>query len=219
MNTISEVTQKIIADNRVSDMLLNTEEYPIPASFCFNRKNVRAIVLGADPSNFSEKKKTVKLSTAFGIGSGNSAYFGGIFENLNLVGIGLHEIYVQNLVPNYMSAGTGNNKSWSIFADHWVDHIRNEFDAIDKSHKTPVLLTAELLYKYLLNAKVTRFSATQIYSRNGNATIPIPGSDNKLKRPLIPFYRFDRGDKSYHLRNPKWDSYKEFLKTYFKIEN
>lgn len=215
MNTISEVTQNILADNRVSGMLLNAEEYPIPASFCFDRKKVKAIVLGADPSNFSNKKKTVKLNTVFGIGSGNSSYFSGILENLNLVGIGLHEVYVQNLVPNYVNAETGQNKSWSIFADHWVEHIRLEFDTIDKSRKTPVLLTAELLYRYLLNEKVTRFSASKIYSRNSKVSIPIPSGDNKLKRPIIPFYRFDRGDKSYHLRNPQWNNYKEFLKNYF----
>jgi hypothetical protein len=58
---------------------------------------------------------------------------------------------------------------------------------LDKSRRVPVLLTAEKIYKVLLNDGINREKPAELYSTESN--VPIPAQANKLKTPLIPFFR------------------------------
>ena len=54
----------------------SSKEKPIaPTPFYYNPKKVEAIVLGADPSNFSDKGERKRLTKVFGIGDGDARYF------------------------------------------------------------------------------------------------------------------------------------------------
>jgi len=176
----------------------------IPKPFCFNKSKIKAFVLGADPSNFSDHGKTVYLDTVFGIGSGDHRYFEGILRNLKEIGLGLEDIYVQNLVQEYLPDETSKLKDWEKYADKWVHISKSEFDDIDKSCKTPVLVTAERIMKYL-------FSETPPVEEIYNGNIEIPFNDNKLSRPLIPFYRHPK----YSL-NERNSLYRDNLKNRFQ---
>jgi hypothetical protein len=175
----------------------------LPKPFCFNKKKVKAIVMGADPSNFSNHGSTVFLDFVFGIGSDDSRYFRDILKNLNQVGLHLEHIYVQNLVRNYMPDETGKSKHWEIFADKWVDGLKVELHGIDKKREIPVLVTAERIMKFLVVDGYQLLRARSIYDCSVN---PIPSGMNKLGRPLIPLYRH----QDYQLE--KRDKYRTSLK-------
>ena len=171
-----------------------------PTAYCFNKENVKAFVLGADPSNFSEKGKTKILTTVFGIGDGDRRYFSGILKNLNMIGLSLEDIYVQNLITDYLKEETTKNKRWEFIAKDYIEDRKLEFDGIDKTGNIPVLVTAERIYKFLINDDIIYHKAAEFY--NCQADIPINSGDNKLGRPLIPFYR----NHKYSLNN--WEDYK-----------
>jgi hypothetical protein len=67
-----------------------------PKPFVFNKKQVKAFVLGADPTNFSNSGNPVELTYAFGIGQ-DDRYFRDIQENQNSLGLHLEDVYIQNL--------------------------------------------------------------------------------------------------------------------------
>jgi hypothetical protein len=170
----------------------------IPKSFCFNKSRIKAFVLGADPTNFSKDNKRVELTYAFGIGQ-NPNYFRVILDNLNLLGIHLEDVYIQNLVPEYQEQETGKNKVFIEKAKESAKLIASEFNKVDPTKKIPVFLTAESIYKALITNKKNIFSAESIY--NLNADVPIKASLNLLCRPLIPLFRH----KKYSLSN--WPGY------------
>lgn len=122
-----------------------------PTPFCYNPKQVKAIVLGADPSNFSDKGNRKILTKAFGIGDGDARYFQGILKNLKEVGLGLEDIYVDNLIQEYLEFESSNFKLWEPVARKNIPYCLSRLDAIDKKRKLPVLLTTEVLYKVLNN--------------------------------------------------------------------
>jgi hypothetical protein len=136
-----------------------------PTPFCYNPKQVKAIVLGADPSNFSDKGNRKILTKAFGIGDGDARYFQGILKNLKAIGLGLEDIYVDNLIQDYLESETSKNKYWFNVAEKNIPKLLKRLNRIDKMRRVPVLITAEI------------------------STIPIPSNNNKILRPLIPFYR------------------------------
>ena len=157
-----------------------------PKPFCFNPKNIKAFVLGCDPTNFSDNGKLKLLNTVFGIGE-DHRYFKDILENLKLIGLHLEDIYVQNLITDYPKEETGKNKDWEKIAEEYLPHRIKEFDNIDQRRNIPILLTAERLYKFLLNKGEKPAKAEDLYKLN--SPIPVPPELNKLKRPLIPLYR------------------------------
>jgi len=182
----------------------------LPQAFCFNYHNVRAFVLGADPSNFSIEGKTTKvLTTVFGIGEGDARYFSGILTNLKEVGLSFEDIYVQNLVRNYLIFETSKNHAvWLQFAERWTPALKDEFDSIDKLNKTPVLVTAEVIFRFL-NPGMSKYSAREIYVSGSRENIfsLLQKTDNPLQRPVIPFYR----NLNYKLSKEEFKSYKEFI--------
>ena len=81
----------------------------VPNPFCYNKSKIKVFVLGADPTNFSDHGKPVQIETAFGIGSGDHRYFDGFLSNLEEIGLGLKDIYVQNLVQDLWTKETFYN--------------------------------------------------------------------------------------------------------------
>ncbi len=182
----------------------------IPKPYCLNRENVKAFVLGADPTNFSKNRKRVELTTVFGIGDGDKRYFAGILKNLTIIGLSQETVYVQNLVGEYLERETEMNKEWEAVARNWLPSRVKEFNDIDPTRKIPVLVTAERILNYLLNDK--RHPKPFKYY-NCEIEVPIKNELNKLERPLIPFYRHFY----YSLVNSAWGNYKMRLIQIFKI--
>lgn len=173
-----------------------------PTPFCFNRRKVKAIVLGADPTNFSDHSKPVKLSKAFGIGDGDPRYFQGILSNLKSIGISLEDIYVTNVISDQLEYETSKNKDWQLYAEKSLHRLIADLDGIDPKRKIPVFLTAEVIYKFMLYDDLEATSAKDLYS-NPHA-IPIDKENNKLGRYLIPLYRHPK----YILSSVKWKGYR-----------
>lgn len=171
-----------------------------PTPFCYNLKQVKAIVLGADPSNFTDNGKTRILTKAFGIGDGDARYFQGILKNLKEVGLGLEDIYVDNLIQSYLDFESSDYKLWEPVARKNIPDCLSRLDSIDKERKLPVFLTAEVLYKVIINIQL--LSAAQLYTQP--ELIPLPAESNELKRPLIPFYRH----QDYSMLIQKWNLYR-----------
>ena len=161
------------------DVILSIEDYPIPEPYCPEKLNVRAIVLGADPSNFSNAGITNKVAIVFGLENGPDKYFKGPMVGLSAIGLSLNQVYVQNLIQNYCKFESGKNKYWKHVAVYWVDYLRNELDELDPQRRIPVLLTAEILYHVLLNKGEKKHRAIDLYSCK--SSIPILPDQNKLR--------------------------------------
>jgi len=149
-----------------------------PKPFCFDKSNIKAFVLGADPTN----DKEIEFEYVFGINSGDRRYFSGIEKNLNALGLTINDVYVQNLISVYLEKATAKNKDWEKYAKEWLPIAIAEFHKVDPTHKIPVLVTAERIMKFLYpNAP----SAKEIYE----GRVEVPFSENLLGRPMFAFYR------------------------------
>jgi len=191
--------------NRLFPNKILPYEYPKPyPSKGFNPTLVKAIVLGCDPSNFSNNGETNQLETVFGIeGVGNDGrYFAGILKNLNEVGLTLTDIYVQNLCRNYFYKETKKNDIWFQAAALWRKTLKDELNQLGIPPCVPVFLTAEELYRALVNEKHTVRQCKEFYQTP--ELIPIKPNENHLERPLIPLFRGGAG--YYNLKN--WENYR-----------
>ncbi len=174
-----------------------------PKPFCFNRSKVKAFVLGCDPTNESNKGKRVEIEFSFGIGK-DARYFRQIMDNLNLIGLHLEDLFIQNLIVDYQEKDTTKNKSWKQDASRYIEERILEFKQVDPYRKLPVFLTSQVLYDVLLNDGEDHYTSTNLY--NLHSIIPIPSDKNKLGWPLFPLYRHNR----YKLLN--WPEYLSKLK-------
>jgi len=181
-------------------------EYPVPSPFCINRKKVKAIVLGCDPSNRSENGETVRFCTVFGIGTGDHRYFRDVLSNLKSVGLNLEDIYVQNVIPYYMKKETSENKYWYEIAESLLNDLIKELDSFDKKRKIPVLLTSQIIYKFLLLDPKDYRKPKDLY--NILDYLPVKRELNKLGRKLFPLYRHYQ----YRLSTDRFTVYKQVLK-------
>ena len=172
-------------------------------AFCYNKNKVKAFVLGADPTNKSDSGKRKELNTVFAIGSGEARYFDPMLKNLELLGLTLKDIYVQNLVQEYLEEETSKNPNWEKYAEKWCSITKKEFDDIDPNGKVPVFVTAERIFKFLFIEKAP--SAKEIY--NGSFPFLTEASFCRLQRPLIPLYRH----YEYALDKPEWLAYRNRL--------
>lgn len=182
-----------------------------PEPFCVDPKNVKAFILGTDPSNFSDDGKPKKLYTVFGIGTGDERYFSGILANLKNVDLSLESVYVLNLITHYLDfEPSGDKKLWMEFAEIWLPDLKKRLDEVDPERKIPVFATAEILFKFL-NPDMKNIKAGDIYRlEDQEIVMTLPGnSDNQLGRIVIPFYRHF----SYQLSNPEFAKYTSFIKT------
>jgi hypothetical protein len=161
----------------------------LPHPYCFDPAKIKAFVLGCDPTNFSDNGNPVELTYVFGIGQ-NHQYFSDILSNLQLLGLHLEDLYIQNLVTEYLEEETGKNKNWEAKAEIHLSGRKEEFDTIDPTGQIPAFLTAERLYHFLLKVGEKKWKASELYALKSE--IPIPSDSNKLGRPLIPLYRHYR---------------------------
>jgi hypothetical protein len=179
----------------------------IPKPFCSNPNNIKAFVLGCDPTAKDKSSIRKDFQFVFDIGNDNR-YFAAILANLNLLGISLEEIYVQNLVTDYQKEETAKNKEWQKKAEKEIPFRRQEFDSFDPSFTIPVFITSAHLYKALINPSEKVYTAKELYT-NENLT-PIKAEQNKLKRPLIPLFRHFAYNLSKH------DEYKNRIHLFVK---
>lgn len=196
---------------KFQNMILDKKQFPVPSPFCINKKSVKAIVLGCDPSNRSENNEVVKLFTVFGIGTGDHRYFRDILKNLKEVGLNFENIYVQNVIPYYMDKETSENKLWNDVAEIVLPDLITELDSFDSKRKIPVLMTSEVIYKFLLTDKKEYRKPKDLY--NIKDYLPIKKEENKLGRKLFPLYRHYH----YSLVTDRFKNYKNLLKSELKI--
>ena len=202
-----DIIHSIKEDKKLKEYLL---DHPLPHPYCYDFKYVKAFVLGTDPSNFSDNGTPVVLDTVFAIGSGDPRYFRDILNNLKCIGLNLENIYVQNLVRNYMTFETSKNLPlWHEFASKWIEIVKQELHAIDPKAQIPALITAETIYDFLLVDKREKCKAIAFY--DCKTVIPIEKTTNKLERPIIPLYRHP----TYKLTSNRWNEYLSRLKTIF----
>jgi hypothetical protein len=171
-------------------------------------KNPRAFVLGCDPTAFDKNGKRLEFETVFDIDK-DQRYFAGILANLNGLGLDRDDVYIQNLVTEYLDKETSKNKKgWMQKARESIAGRKAEFDRADPGGKWPVFLTSWLLYDALLNDDLPRKSPAKLYE----STEIISPSQNKLGRPLIPLFRhYEYGYKK------KLDYFKK-LREFFRKE-
>lgn len=176
----------------VLELRAEHEEYvlpqtPFPKPFCRDINKVKAIYLGCDPSN----RHCHCLEYVFALPDGNPPIFRRLVrqigENLKLVGLSWDVVYVQNLCQNYFAVETSVNPVWQEVAKSWLPKLRKDLSQFEKH--VPVLLSAEILYKFLLRPSCVPKKAADFYKCKSGADIPIPPEINRLGRPLIPFYR------------------------------
>jgi len=171
----------------------------IPEPFIGSSK-IKAIVLGADPSNITYNK-TFKY--VFGLENKDSQYFSPILSNLNQLNIDLQEAYVQNLIQNYFNVETSKNKKWFECALIWSGYLKNELDS-RFSPEIPVLVTAYEILKVLIGkVEIKKYKAETIYTNK----IIFDKDSNLLNRKLISLFRHPK----YLLSN--WGDYTKVVKS------
>ncbi|MEA3443892.1 MAG: hypothetical protein U9R19_04115 [Bacteroidota bacterium] len=158
----------------------------VPKAFYKNTKNIKAFVLGCDPTAKDKNGKRLEFEYVFDLGN-DKRYFAGILKNLELIGLSLDDIYVQNLITDYQSEETTLNMQWNRTALENTPDRKKEFDEIDPSGTIPVFLTSEILYKVLLKSNHPKHTAKDLYEKAN--MVPIPALANELGRYLIPLYR------------------------------
>jgi hypothetical protein len=187
MITADQVLNEIKGEKRLLDACSGLIEYLLPEPYYPpDKSKIKALVLGTDPSNFSKDNKTVQMATVFDIGK-DQRYFAGISRNLELIGLSLENVFVQNMVRNYMNTETRSNPLWDYFAVKWFQYIHEELDSIDPQKKLPVFITSERLLKFLLNDPFDIGIPNDYY--DGTKDVPLSPEDNKFERFLIPLYR------------------------------
>ena len=176
----------------------------IPKPFCTNKNNIKAFVLGCDPTAIDKNDNKLEFEYVFDLGN-DERYFSGVVENLKQVGLSIGEIYVQNLVTDYQDDETSKNHHWMQIANEYIADRKQEFDKLDPEGISPVFITSEVLYKLLLNPDEECFKASQLY--NYPDLLPISAKSNSLGRPLIPLYRH----WNYNLK--KWPQYSKIIQS------
>lgn len=83
-------------------------KHTLPKPYYENIEDVKVILLGCDPSTGNEEQKIdyVFNIDKFKSGEGDKRYFSPIHRNLDAIGLGLSDIYVQNLYKNYFKTVT-----------------------------------------------------------------------------------------------------------------
>jgi hypothetical protein len=187
MITAEHIINEIVGSYGLPEVYLDVKKFPLPKAYCPSDKNkIKAFILGADPSNFCGDNMTIKVNVVFGIGE-NSRYFNCIHQNLEQLGLSLDNVYVQNVVRNYMYREARSNPYWNQFAEGWFPYLAEEFEMIDPFKKLPVFVTDERALKFLLHDSYDIGMPGEYYS--GEKFIPVLPEDNKLERNLVPLYR------------------------------
>ncbi|MEO8514568.1 MAG: hypothetical protein ABI543_13485 [Ignavibacteria bacterium] len=180
--------------------------YGIPHEHSVKGKNVKAIILGSDPSNFSNHGKTIVMTHVFDLQNPRAQYFSSINNNIRLLGLNKDNIYVQNVVRNYMTKETADNRLWFDFAELWKPLLLEDLDKLDPKKELPVFATAECVLKALLNLPdEKKIPANKYY----NDRIIVKPEENYLGRTLIPCFRG-------HYKYSEFPLYVEYIKQFVK---
>jgi hypothetical protein len=173
----------------------------LPQPYRADKTQVKAIVLGTDPTNPQQKR----FEHVFGIGS-DARYFKGIGNNLHLVGLSLTQVYVLNLCRNYFRDVTARNAQWYTVAAHWLSLLKNELDDLfDK--RVPVLITAWSLFEVLAK-RPSEFSSSVFYEK----AVFLAASENHLDRTVVPLFRHYK----YSLKRERWSQYRGAVGNLFR---
>jgi hypothetical protein len=171
----------------------------LPLPFFCHLSEVRAIVLGTDPSN----QQTNALKQVFGLEEPQSVYFASFRSNLAILMLTDSQIYVQNLCKNYFKDGSEQNPCWLAVAELWTPLLKRELDSILPSN-IPVLLTAQKLLQALTtNEHLHVVPAQEIYSRR----LLVEPHESKLGRLLVPMFRH------YQYNLSQWPHYAELIRS------
>lgn len=181
-------------------------DLPIPKPYYENLKSVKVIVLGSNPmfiKNSKEADFVFNLST-FRQGLEGEEIFGNIYRNLQTIGLGLREIYAENLCKNYLKHISVHDEAWIKIARIWGVALKEELDGLFPKD-IPVLITAPWILKGL--GKEIR-DGMYYYTSNEF----INPEDNILDRLLIPFFR----QTQYDLTKEEFASYRDKIREYIK---
>lgn len=179
LSTESELWRYLSSTTDFTSIDSSCSDFPL-ANFK-SLSSVKAIVLGADPTNPSERR----FERVFGLKNPKSAYFRGIKDNLKAVGLRMPDVFVQNVCRNYFNEVTNKNDEWEEVARLWVPILKKELDS-QFDRNIPVLLTAKKIFNVLVNDRdLIRKPVKEFYDE----VRFIQANENLLGRLLIPFYR------------------------------
>ncbi len=201
----AKVYQNLLNDSILGKSCANRENFPEPYPKYF--KSVKAIVLGADPTN--PRKQNLKF--VFGLENERSPYFVPILKNLQRLQLVLDDIYVQNLCPNYFENVTDENQDYEEIAlKYWLPFLKEELDAQFPS-EVPVLVTAwKPLIVVAPEANAYKNKKSDIYQKS------IAFRKNYLGRPVFAFFRggYRKGYNGYYdIDYPEFKEYKILIKS------
>jgi hypothetical protein len=192
---MSEVSLCQYLQQRYNRIYRPADALPLP--FYIDRRRVRAIVLGTDPSN----PRGVFVQRVFGLENPDSPYFRAILDNLNQIALSLEEVYVENLCKNYFRIVTTANPNWGEIAALWRGLLQRELDALF-DRRVPVLLTAWPLYSVLASNPVPD-KPSDLYRNK----VLLPPTENHLGRTIAPFFRH------WYYGMQRWGEYCEWIKS------
>ncbi len=200
----NDIFQKIISNAKYK-FVCRTDIYDFPRPYYKNIKDVKAIILGADPSNPQDKT----FEFVFGLEHGEkSPYFNKILTNISNVELNLNNIYVQNICKNYFTDVTDKNDLFSeITEKYWLPYLKYELDSFF-SKEIPVLVTAWKVLEIIApEAGQYKKSRKLIYDNGIVFNSPV------LSRSVFALFR--GGVNFYNLSNPAFNAYlnkfKDFL--------
>ncbi len=199
MSSKKEVFNLLLNNPLFGNACINNPDFPEP--FHRGLNNVKAIILGADPSTPDKKV----LKHVFGLENPKSPYFEPILKNLSHIDLSLDNIYVKNLCPNYFTDVTDNNDLYlEIAKEYWLPILRDELNLLFKP-EIPVLVTAWKPFivvapdaKKYKNCKSRIYTEVKIFNQN------------LLGRPVIALFRGGRrkGNNGYYdLSIPEFSAY------------
>jgi hypothetical protein len=193
------------------DKFSNDGEFPFPH---IPPGKIKAIVLGADPTNPAANKIEYVFDLNTNVSKRNRQYSWIIEYNLKSIGLTWDQVYVQNLCRNYFLKETSKQKrNWLLASGEWVKELRHELDVVREiPPNIPVLATTYFIIMALIKSPgIYQDPAT--YYRNGFIKyVPIPPDHCELNRPLIPLYRSTK----YYLSNEKRKAYREYISMLIK---
>lgn len=166
---------------------------------------IKAILLGADPTNDGTKKDRglKELEFVFGInGEFEKDFFALQAKNLSAIGLSKENCFIQNVCRNYFKDQTTENKNWFIAAGLWKKYLLQEISIFDPA--IPVLTTSGEVFEVLTGIKGPY---TNIYLRKTK----LPFFSEYLQRPILPLFR----GRAYMFYKDKWMDYRNYLKNYF----
>lgn len=193
---ISDILRKI---SKISPHFVSGE-LPRP----FIGKNVKAILVGADPGTSNEERFTHVFKLEDGI---ESEYFKQFLPSLRAVNLSLEDLYVQNVCRNYFDCDTlSHKKDWLRCAEYWIEPLKEELDEFDPQKALPVLVSAFVILVALCRMPCEN---PEFYYTN---RVFVRKNQNRLDRTLIPFFRGGAG--KYLLTKLKWNQFTKKITSY-----